>query len=129
MENNRNEGKSNFEPETAPAGGTEERSQYVQGGPGGAREGRAGDNPAGGSEEVLSNSQAGEAMAKGTGQPEKPIEVMPEPSDVNKVPGVPGGMSGLKNMDVDRSETWAGEESPKEKGVIGGKKGKPPDTK
>ena len=129
MGNNRNEGKSNLEPETAPPGGVGERSQYVQGGPGGAQEGRAGGNPAGGSEEVLSNSQAGEAMAKGTGQPEEPIEIMPEPSDVNEVPGIPGGMSGLKNMDVDRSETWAGEEYPKEKGLIGGKKGKLPDKK
>jgi hypothetical protein len=46
---------------------------------------------------VLSQSQGGNAIARGSGIPEKLIDVGAEPYDMEKTGGVPGGMSGMEN--------------------------------
>lgn len=101
---------------------------YGRGGPGGAQESRAESNVAGKSnEEVLSQSRRGEAIARGPGRPEKPIDVGAEPDNLDKTPGFPGGMSGMENMGntgVHRGDSSYPAMSEDVKDFLGAKKGR-----
>ncbi len=98
---------------------------YGRGGPGGAQEGRGDSDITGGREEVLSQSQRGEAFERGTGQPDKPIDVGVNPHDLEKTPGVPGGMSGMENegnIGVHRGSSEYPARTPEEQDIIGSKR-------
>jgi hypothetical protein len=102
---------------------------YGRSGPGGAQESRAENTatPPGDSEEVLGQSQRGQAFAAGPGLPEKPIDVGAEPYDMEKTGGVPGGMSGMENegnVGVHRGSAEYPPLSPDVKDFLGAKKGR-----
>jgi hypothetical protein len=111
--------------------GSRKELAYGRGGPGGAQESRAENTatPPGDSNEVLSPSQRGTAIAAGPGLPEKPIDVGTEPYDMEKTGGVPGGMSGMENegnVGVHRGNAEYPAISPDVKDILGSKKGRGP---
>ena len=128
MEKRKERGKKSVYEEQPDNRGYDTRKDltYGRGGPGGAQESRADSDISGGREEVLSQSRRGEAFERGTGQPETPIDVGVNPYDVEKTPGVPGGMSGMENegnVGVHRGSSEYPALSQDEQDILGAKKG------